>query len=512
VTVLLLTTLTICPNVSLFMPDKCQVDLTVECALDLLKQIQNRTSQELPEETVESYLNQVMNMTSHVENNCKDQNSLLSYGNGVLDVTENLVSALVWERGTKESISISLQSLDVQVIMIGQSISMEKKFSLNTSTASVDIELTGISNRTNVSVAFMSYTNMAALLNPSFFNTSINMGKTMVSAVVTTTLLQAADINFTSVSFNFNHDFQIDSDLFCMNSPSCVHWKKNKWEEDGCNITKTNSTHTLCSCDHQGTFAVIMQTYPVQMSRLDIFTIVVFAVGMIFLSLSALTLAFCHPNTKAAKIPLINLCISLLLAMPYYLFIWLYPCPGKQLSIILYGILLFLYLSAGMWMLIEAVLLFTFVKNLSKVRSNLGKWLSLKWLIIVGYMLPLVLATVCTVLRYTENVPPNMTFVYYAPFHLIFSSNLALFIIIITMLIFTLIHLKNGNLQRSNTNDKKLKISIMIKSMAQFFILCGPCISLYTPIFDMTAYYVFVFFSLQQGIFIFLVHCLLNQE
>ncbi|KAF5898385.1 adhesion G protein-coupled receptor E3-like, partial [Clarias magur] len=50
-----------------------------------------------------------MNITSHVEINASDENGLISYGNGVLNITEYLVSALVRENGT--DYSISLQSL-----------------------------------------------------------------------------------------------------------------------------------------------------------------------------------------------------------------------------------------------------------------------------------------------------------------------------------------------------------------------------------------------------------------
>lgn len=46
-------------------------------------------------------------------------------------------------------------------------------------------------------------------------------------------------------------------------------------------------------------------------------------------------------------------------------------------------------LSAFMWMLNEAVLLFVFVKNLASVSSNREEGLSWKWLMVIGYLIPL---------------------------------------------------------------------------------------------------------------------------
>ncbi|XP_053085644.1 adhesion G protein-coupled receptor E2-like [Pangasianodon hypophthalmus] len=289
-----------------------------------------------------------------MKDNTKDQNKLISYGNGVLDVTEKLVSALVRKTDTIKSINISLQSLEVQVIMIGQNSSVNEIPSLITSTASMDIELTGIlkNNNGSAAVAFMSYTNMAAILKLKVFDTSMIRRKSMMSAVVSATLPRTTNTHLTTpVNVTFTHIRKLDPEGVL----SCVYWKETEWVEDGCSITKQNSTHTVCSCDRLSTFALIIETDPV-------------------------------------------------------------------------------------------------VTN----------------------------AVICT--------------------------------ITIIILIFTLIRLKNQNLQMSNTNDTKLIITVMFKSLAQFFILGCSWIILFIPTNDSLLYTVFEFISSQQGTFIFLVHCLLNQE
>lgn len=56
---------------------------------------------------------------------------------------------------------------------------------------------------------------------------------------------------------------------------------------------------------------------------------------------------------------------------------------------VLAGIQWFFLMSVFVWMFIEAVLLYIYVKNLSVIRSNQGEVISWKWLIVIGYLIPL---------------------------------------------------------------------------------------------------------------------------
>ncbi|XP_060755578.1 adhesion G protein-coupled receptor E3-like [Neoarius graeffei] len=254
-----------------------------------------------------------------------DQNILLSYGNCILEVTENLVSTLVRKTDPIKSINISLQTLEVQVITVGQNTSVNKVHSLITSSASMDIELTGISKNSNVTVAFVSYTNMADILTPSTF-----VSETM-SAVVSVTLLQTTNPHLTKpLNLTFTHIRELDPAGILY----CGYWTDTDWAEAGCNITDKNSTHTVCSCDHLGTFTIMQVVWKLVLD-------------------------------------------------------WLWD---------------FFYLSFGLWMFIEAILLFISVKNLSNIRSMQGEGFSWKWLIVIGYCVPLALATLLfMLLRFTGS-------------------------------------------------------------------------------------------------------------
>lgn len=56
---------------------------------------------------------------------------------------------------------------------------------------------------------------------------------------------------------------------------------------------------------------------------------------------------------------------------------------------VLAGIQWFLLMSVFVWLFIEAVLLYIYVKNLSEIRSNQEEVLCWKWLIVIGYLIPL---------------------------------------------------------------------------------------------------------------------------
>ncbi|XP_060755209.1 adhesion G protein-coupled receptor E3-like isoform X4 [Neoarius graeffei] len=446
VAVLLLTIVTIfdasLPDVNLTLPEKCQVDLLAECALEwALPPFQNGTVQEPLQDIVESHLNKMMEVTTLVKGKTTDRNILLSYGNCVLEVTENLVSTLVRKTDPIRSINISLQTLEVQVITVGQNTSVNKVHSLITSSASMDIELTGISKNSNVTVAFVSYTNMADILTPRPL-----IIKTMMSSVVSVTLLQTTNPHLTKpLNLTFTHIRELDPAGILY----CGYWTDTDWAEAGCNITDKNSTHTVCSCDRLGTFTIMQVIW--------------------------------------------NLVLD-----------WLWD---------------FFYLSFGLWMFIEAILLFISVKNLSNIRSMQGEGFSWKWLIVIGYCVPLALATLLfMLLRFTgsqtcieENWDSEATFVVNLIFLCILALNFIFYIIIIIILSFTIIRQKLQNLQRSNTNNQKLILCVMFKSLAQFFILGCPWIILFFSN-DSTSWYVWMFFASQQGTFIFLVHCLFNQE
>ncbi|XP_017313077.1 adhesion G-protein coupled receptor G2 isoform X1 [Ictalurus punctatus] len=503
--------------------DPCIGSLTGLCAKNFLLQIPANIPEELPEKIVKNYLSIMMNLTTRVLVSVPDQKYLMSYGDYLLNITAQLVSTLVRKRDTYSNISMSLQNFDVQVFMVfGLNVSSSEIPQFSIRNTSMDIDLVGISKNNNGStaVAFMSYTNMTNILKPTLFKTNTNTSKTMMSTVVSALLPKTTNTSLNKpVNFTFKHISDLDPEGIL----SCVCWKNEAWLVEGCRIIQTNSSHTVCSCDRLATFALIMQTDPCRSDRLmNMLIAVAIIVGLVFLSLSILTFSFYsrNPVTNAA---LINLCINLLLFHLLSLIktLFLAQIHALPLRAALAGVQWFFLMSVFVWMFIEAVLLYIFVKNLSDIRSNPEEVFSWRWLTVIGYLVPLGVLGMSSVSfpegyideECWENEDKSVIFIFAGPVLFTVTVNLiAYLLIIIIIVIFTVKHLKDEVLQMSNTSYRNLLMCLMFRSLTQFIVLVCYWILLYIPSKDGVLYHAFQLLNSQQGTLIFLVHCLLNQE
>ncbi|KAK3511080.1 hypothetical protein QTP70_030147 [Hemibagrus guttatus] len=521
------------------------------CAKNFLYQIPVHTPQELPQEMVKNYLNIIMNLSTRMTDDVSDNNYLASYGDVVLNVTEQLVSRLVRKRDPSINLNLSLQDLAVQVfVMVGPNVSVSEIPQIGTSNTSIEFDLVEISKNNNGSaaVAFISYTNMTNIVKPTLLETLTSTIKTMMSNVVSVSFPKTVNTTLTKpVKITFKHINEFDPEGIL----SCVYWNKSVWLKEDYGIIQTNRTHTMCSYSHLSTFALIMQTDPCRMATplennssaefavfvhhlphkgmvwsgmvesdhlMKMLIAVAIIVGIIFLSLSIVTLTL-YSRNPVTNTALINLCINLLLFLLLSLIktLFLAHIHSQQLRAVLAGIQWFFLMSVFVWTFTEAVLLYNFAKNLSNTTSVQEEVFSWKWLIVIGYLIPLGVLGM-TGVRFPKGYvdeecwlnQDNSFFIFAGPVLLTVALNLVPYGIIIT--IFTLKYLKNEILPRSSSDDKNLIICLMLRSLTQFIILICYFILLYIPSKNGVLYHTFQFLNSQQGTFIFLIHCLLNQE
>ncbi|XP_060715862.1 adhesion G protein-coupled receptor E3-like [Tachysurus vachellii] len=500
--------------------DPCKDYLSRSCTLGFLYQIPFEIHPDLPQEMVKNYLYVIMNLTTRMIGKVFDQNLLASYGDAVLNVTEQLVSTLVRKRNPSINISLSVQDLDVTIV-VAPNISSSKILQLCTQYASVDINFAEISTNNNGSaaVSLMSYTNWEKTLKPTFFKRITRTNKTMMSTVVSASLPKTANTTLTNpLKITFKHFYEFKpKDIL-----SCVYWKTDTWLNAGCSIIKFNITHTECSCDHIATFALILQTDPCSSDHvINTLIAVAIIVGLVFLSLSIVTLSLYsrNPVTNAA---LINLCINLLLFHFLSLIktLFLANIQSLQLRAVLAGFQWYFLMSVFVWMFIEAVLLYNFMKNLSNITSISEQVFSWKWLIVIGYLTPLGVLGMSAV-RFPDDYideecwfveDENLIFIFAGPVVFTFTLNLVPCLITVIIMIVTLKKLKNEILHTSSSAEKNLIICLMLRSLTQFIILVCYLIFLYIPSKNGALYHAFQFLNSQQGTFIFLIHCLFNQE
>ncbi|XP_036412967.1 adhesion G protein-coupled receptor E3-like [Colossoma macropomum] len=451
----------------------------------------------------------------------------VSSGNTVLNKTETLVSTLVKPTETTDSVKISLNDLEIQVFAVGPRAFLKENPMLSINNTQMDIDLIGISQNNNGSaaVAFMSYTNMVDMLSPKLFNPNKKTVKIMMSTVVSATLPKTINTQLpTPVNFTIKHINELppNSTLFC------VYWNHSEWIVDGCYLLQTNISHSVCSCFHLSTFALIMQLNPPTGDDsdpvMDLINIIAVAVGLLFLSLTLLTFAICRRNPRVTNTALTNLCISLLLAHLLFLLTQIflqYIQPQHLLCAVLAGVLHFLFLSAFVWMFIQAVLLFISVKNLTKIRSKQKEVLSWKFLIVIGYVIPLIIVGVSVGLfsdgygseqcwLKTDN---GFLWSFLGPVCAILAANMILFVSILVIIISTLKSMKSEITKiKKAKNEQHLVKSVILKTMVQFYIVGSSWILGFFTDYNKMLKVVFLFFNSQQGTFIFFIHCAFNQE
>ncbi|XP_072513047.1 uncharacterized protein [Salminus brasiliensis] len=511
--------------------EACKADATPDGINDLLSQIDKITTQLLPQNVVKDILEFLTSQHNSLLVGEASQEERVSSFNALLRASEKVVSTLVMKTETNYSVSFSLQTIAIQVFVVGPNCTLENIPLLNTADAQMDIDLIGVSkndmNRGHAAVSFMSYANM---FNASFFSTTADSPSLMMSSVVSATLPKTTNTSLTEpINFTLKHSGHI-AELDPEGRLSCMNWKDIKWVADVCSIISTNSTHTVCSCHHPGTFALIMQikcSSKVPQDYLYTLNVVAMAVGLGFLVLTLLTFALCRQHLKVNSVAQVNLTLSLLLAHLLFLLTQKFLQKIREslmICTVLAGVLHFLFLSAFVWMLIDAVLLFISAKNLMKIQSSKKEdILGWRCLIVIGYVIPLLLVGVSAGLvpdgYGTEQcwIKMNNGFLwsFLGPVCFILASNLILFGAILIMVTFTLRSLNNEILLRTNTQilaDKKVIKSVMFKTGVQFFILGCPWILGFFTCNSEVLEILFLVFNSQQGTFIFLIHCVLNKE
>ncbi|XP_047294685.1 adhesion G protein-coupled receptor E2 isoform X14 [Homo sapiens] len=320
------------------------------------------------------------------------------------------------------------------------------------------------------------------------------------------------------VTFTFSHRSVIPRQKVL-----CVFWEHGQngcghWATTGCSTIGTRDTSTICRCTHLSSFAVLMAHYDVQEEDpvLTVITYMGLSVSLLCLLLAALTFLLCKAiqNTSTS----LHLQLSLCLFLAHLLFLVAIDQTGhKVLCSIIAGTLHYLYLATLTWMLLEALYLFLTARNLTVVNySSINRFMK-KLMFPVGYGVPAVTVAISAASRpHLYGTPsrcwlqPEKGFIwgFLGPVCAIFSVNLVLFLV-------TLWILKN-RLSSLNSEVSTLRNTRMLafKATAQLFILgCTWCLGILQvgPAARVMAY-LFTIINSLQGVFIFLVYCLLSQQ
>ncbi|KAM5308513.1 adhesion G protein-coupled receptor E2-like isoform 5-T5 [Glossophaga mutica] len=303
----------------------------------------------------------------------------------------------------------------------------------------------------------------------------------------------------------------------------CVFWEHGQngsgyWSTKGCRMVGTGDTSTTCQCTHLSSFAVLMAQCEVQEEDpiLDAITYVMLSLSLLCLLLAALTFLLCRAIQNTSTSLHLQLCICLFLA--HLLFLTAIDRTEiKVLCAIIAGALHYLYLASFTWMLLEGLHLFLTACNLTVVNySSVSRFMK-KFMFPVGYGVPAAIVAISaasrphlygTAARCWLHAQQGFVWTFLGPICIIISINLAFFLMTIWIL--------KSKLSSLNSDVSTLQNTRMLtfKAMAQLFILgCTWSLGVLQlgPAARAMAY-LFTIISSLQGVFIFLVYCLLSQQ
>lgn len=163
--------------------------------------------------------------------------------------------------------------------------------------------------------------------------------------------------------------------------PQCVSWSQEMgdWFDSGCHVLATNSSHTVCACDHLGHFAILMDNRPYELLKNGYNWLrLVIIIGSIITSLCLLfilTILFTiHGDNREVLSVHKNLCITLLLTELTF-FIGVFQTDSQVTCKLTSGLLQFFLLSSFIWAFLEAFDLFmNLIEIFESKRSNRVWW------------------------------------------------------------------------------------------------------------------------------------------
>ena len=253
------------------------------------------------------------------------------------------------------------------------------------------------SREQTVKVVFLAYRGLESVLEPLSWQerrpqSAANGSRIVNSLILSASLGEGRHIQLPEpVRLTFKHLITEN-----VSNPTCSFWDYtvNMWSEDGCRVTFTNRSHTLCECEHLTSFAVLADVSATPAEDTDqALRIVVYvgcAVALLCLSVTLLALVLLRglqsDRTSIHK----NLLLCLLVVELSFL-VGLHQTGSPVVCGVLAGLMHFFLMSAFFWLFFEAFQLYVTLTVFESERSRL------RWYYVAAYGVPLLIVAVSCV-------------------------------------------------------------------------------------------------------------------
>ncbi|XP_019519767.1 PREDICTED: CD97 antigen isoform X2 [Hipposideros armiger] len=303
----------------------------------------------------------------------------------------------------------------------------------------------------------------------------------------------------------------------------CAFWKGDNvsggyWATTGCWKLGSQNKSTTCRCSHLSSFAILMAHYDIQDPKLALITKVGLALSLVCLLLCILTFLLVRPIQGSRTTVHLHLCICLFVGSS--IFLVGVEKKGEQMGLrcrLVAGLLHYWFLAAFCWMSLEGLELYFLV-----VRVFQGQGPRKRWLYLIGYGVPGLIVAISAAVSAAALNGEGYGHKFHCwldrqqGFHWSFLGPV-IFIILCNAVIFvTTVWKLTQKFSEINPDMNKLKKArvLTITALAQFFLLgCtwGFGLFLFNPRSEVLAY-TFTILNCLQGLFLFLLHCLLNKK
>ncbi|XP_060272284.1 adhesion G protein-coupled receptor E3-like isoform X1 [Ovis aries] len=418
------------------------------------------------------------------------------------------------------------QFMVIEVLTIKNSCETENEIvKLQTEKEAMDIDCSVVTGGgTGGAVVFISYKSFGSILDGSFVSKeNLTLDEKLDhfqlnSKVISGTTGCKKNCSLAkSVNFTFHHIQMIEESKKSL----CVYWDELAWSNEGCHVTFSDGARTVCSCSHLSTFAVLMASVKLKEDPvLTMITYVGLSLSLLCLFLAALTFLLCRSiqNTSTS----LHLQLSICLFLAYLLFLTgIKRTEPKVLCKVIAGVLHYLYLAAFTWMFLEGLHLFLTVRNLKVANYTSAGRFKKRFMYPVGYGVPAVIVTVSAAINPQGYSTTNHCWINLENGFILSFLGPVSAVILINLIFYSItLWILRDRLSSLNKDVSKIQNTRMLtfKAIAQLFLLgCSWCLGFFLaelikePLRSILAY-AFTITNVLQGVYIFLVHCLLNQQ
>ncbi|XP_072035023.1 uncharacterized protein [Amphiura filiformis] len=299
----------------------------------------------------------------------------------------------------------------------------------------------------------------------------------------------------------------------------CSYWQpeEKSWSTNGCryNEAKSTNTKTTCECTHLTSFAVIMQVTQTEVGQkplprsLDYLTYIGCGLSIFCLLLLILIFLIQKMHRSDRNIIHMNLALALLIAQVIFV-LGIDQTKNQGACKGIAALLHYFLLATFFWMFNEAIYL------LSKTTSARKRWLKLPFFLGVGWGSPAVIVGITLASAFntaydTKNYcwlqAPKAIWAFVGPAILIILINTGMLIKVIHVFL---------SLKANMNKKKKERLWLSLRAMLLTLPLLGT--TWLVGIFSMdhrgtlVFAYIFVILNSLQGVFIFVLYCVMNDE